>query len=652
MIRHIIFITLSAILLFACKSKPEKAIENTTDNLVYERIGDNSTNTWGYRDNHGNMIIPFGIYSFLQEDEKGMILAHKYDKQGYIDIHQNILIPFEYDDICIFFEDLAFAKKDNYGKYGVIDRQGNIIIPFLYDRCSYFYPDGLAAVKKNELYGFIDKQGHEVIPIQYEEVNHTTFDKVVLAKSKGKWAFFSNAGKQLTPFQYDEIVESIQPRIPKQNPNFKTKHYSNISYSLFSNNRVLVKQNNRYHYLDTNLQRTALSRDYTYAEPFNQNTITIVAYKGGYGIIDSAENFVLSPTFTKIEHPKPYPTEYSTPNDNFFITNKKQLIRILNKHLEPISNDEYKTYQLHRFNSGDSCIYLFNILNKADKMGLIDQQGRVLVPFEYQSIQFLPPCIAIKNRKYGIITPFNELLYPFTCDEIEKVYSTNDFIAKQGKKYGLIDSSGQEILPFEYEDITPYDYNARNNFIVKQNGKYGIIDRNQKIIIPIEFDDIISWVEYSLSGVHHVLKNGKKGVYSQDGKILIPPVYDYLYIYTESLIEVQRNNKWGIINLQDSVILPVEFDIIYIDYDWEMYPDEHPSIYTKKNNEYNLYDVNCKFVKEITKEEFDKKTVVVSLLFLRKNTLNETIPTSRISSGTHFPVPPLRKVSDRASRQG
>ena len=236
-------ITLSAILLFACKSKPEKTVENTVNNLVYERVWDRSTHTYGYQDNLGNMVIPFGIYSFLQEDEKGMILAKKSDKEGYIDIHQNILVPFEYNKIRIFCEDLAFAQKNDQGKYGVIDRQGNIVIPFLYDERSHFYPNGLAAVTKNGRHGFIDKQGNEIIPIQYDDVSYTTFDRTVLAKSKNKWAFFSNDGKQLTPFQFDKIIESVHHTSPEQNPNFKTKQYPGISSSLFSNGRVLVKQN-------------------------------------------------------------------------------------------------------------------------------------------------------------------------------------------------------------------------------------------------------------------------------------------------------------------------------------------------------------------------------------------------------------------------
>src|SRR5690606_32169459 len=100
-------------LIFSCQGKPS---EN------YERISKN--NSWGFVDENGKEIIPLGIYEFLNPiDENNMILATKNGKDGYIDIHQNILIPFKYDDLGVFTENgLAPAVKK--GKSGAINRKG------------------------------------------------------------------------------------------------------------------------------------------------------------------------------------------------------------------------------------------------------------------------------------------------------------------------------------------------------------------------------------------------------------------------------------------------------------------------------------------------------------------------------------------------
>lgn len=606
---RLILIFFLVLLLFSCKSKPEKITDTSTESLIYERVYDQSTRTYGYRDNHGNMTIPFGIYRSLQDDEKGMIIANKDFKKGYIDIHNNILIPFEYETLRIFSEDLAFARREAKGKFGVIDRQGNTVIPFIFDDYSHFRPNGLAAVTIDQKWGFINRQGDTIIPIRYSKVKDSKFDKIVLVKSRNKWAFFSNTGKQLTPFQYDEILEIELPIKDKQHPQIKPERIRNFGFTraFFSNNRVLVKQNGRYHYLDTNLQRTALSRNYTYAEPFKQDSATIVAYKGKYGVIDLDENFIFSPSFSKIEHPKPYPGgEFRTPNENFFIAKKNNLIQIWDKHLRPLSKEEFKSYEFHSINSGDSTIYLFILRNKANQTGAINGYGQETIPFEYQSLDVSRSCIAKKDGKYGLINFSNEILYPFTCDKMEKNFRSDDIITMQGKKYGLIDSCGHEILPMEYENIESFHANARQHFIVKQNGKFGKIDRNKNIIIPIEFDYISNWREYSPKEIQYVRKGNKYGIYRQDGKILLPVVYDNLCYHRINYVQVKQNNKQGIVNFQDSAIIPIEFDAIYVHLQREILKNEELFIYTKKNDEYSLFDDNCNLVKKLTKEEFDK----------------------------------------------
>lgn len=62
---RLILIFFLVLLLFSCKSKPEKITDTSTESLIYERVYDQSTRTYGYRDNHGNMAIPFGIYHSL-----------------------------------------------------------------------------------------------------------------------------------------------------------------------------------------------------------------------------------------------------------------------------------------------------------------------------------------------------------------------------------------------------------------------------------------------------------------------------------------------------------------------------------------------------------------------------------------------------------
>lgn len=104
-LQNIIFL-----LLFAVSCKPKNADSNATESDSFKRIlGENS---WGFVNQNGDTIIPLNKYKFLNPiDEEGMILAHSNGRSGYINIKQDTIIPFIYDDLSVFSHGLAPAKK-------------------------------------------------------------------------------------------------------------------------------------------------------------------------------------------------------------------------------------------------------------------------------------------------------------------------------------------------------------------------------------------------------------------------------------------------------------------------------------------------------------------------------------------------------------
>src|SRR5690606_2641673 len=201
-----------------------------------------------------------------------MILAHLGDKKGYINIKEEVLIPFIYDDIGVYTKNgLAPAKKD--GKYGYIDRKGKEVIPFEYARFSYFYESGLAIAKKNDKYGFIDKNGKEIIPIKYEKADKQMTDGVVLVSKDNKRAFFSNTGKQLTDFYFDRVIRNFAFIDGRTKTTF------------FSDKKVLAKKDAKWIYLDEELNELLSFGIFDEAEPFTENGFAIVMKDSVYGII-------------------------------------------------------------------------------------------------------------------------------------------------------------------------------------------------------------------------------------------------------------------------------------------------------------------------------------------------------------------------------
>ncbi len=59
-----------------------------------------------------------------------------------------------------------------------------------------------------------------------------------------------------------------------------------------------------------------------------------------------------------------------------------------------------------------------------------------------------------------------------------------------GSLYGLLDSSGNEVIPLEYDDITFPESREAHAVVVKAEGKMGLYDYEGNEILPLEYEDI------------------------------------------------------------------------------------------------------------------------------------------------------------------
>ncbi|HCB4431014.1 TPA: WG repeat-containing protein, partial [Salmonella enterica] len=63
--------------------------------------------------------------------------------------------------------------------------------------------------------------------------------------------------------------------------------------------------------------------------------------------------------------------------------------------------------------------------------------------------------------------------------------------------YGLLDFSGNIIIPFRYDTVSNTDYRYNINFIaVAKNGRWGVIDKTGNLIRPLRYsrDDTEKWL--------------------------------------------------------------------------------------------------------------------------------------------------------------
>jgi hypothetical protein len=600
--------------------------------LKYQRISNNSS--WGFKDTIENIVIPLDKYRFLNPiDEQGMILAKKDGKEGFIDINEKVLIPFIYDDIGVFSESVDLAPAVKNKKQGFINRKGETIIPFEYDYTSYvryFYEPGIAVLLKNEKYGVINAQNQIIVPFIYSKIDFEGGNEFIIAWQQEKWACFSTTGKQLSGFDNFEIVEkSPLGFLPKDSKNLPilVKVEGNKKYfsELYSNTKYLnapekeqrkmeIQGGTKFAFLDKNHNFIVPFGAYDFADVFGLGRKAIVANKGKYGIINEYGELVLPLEYDFVEQPSIY-SNYA----NIFLATKQNAVTVFDEKLNEIPTKGIVSYW-----DWDGNLF---VVNKENKIGLINYNGKQTIPFLYDtlynehSVPRIPGFIAKKDNFYGFISRENEIIQPFKYKYIYAVTNGNVVYVDKNNKVGIFHKDGKIMIPFEYDAIhsTWYDYtylekefpNTENIFIVEKNGKVGTVDDQNNEIIPIIYDGLSGWVEYGPKA-HFVKNNDKYGIISYKGEIILPIEYDYVELPQNGVIAVKKNGKYGAVSWKNKEILPCIYDRLILDIPWFELGDEKqtPKIVILQQNIWRYYDLNGKILqsnvplKEIN-EKFD-----------------------------------------------
>lgn len=98
---------------------------------------------------------------------------------------------------------------------------------------------------------------------------------------------------------------------------------------------------------------------------------------------------------------------------------------------------------------------------------------------------------------------------------------------------------------------------------VKKDGKWGYIDTTGQVVVPVQYDDIASFRE----GLAKVKKDGKYGFVDKTGQVVIPLQYDYAWSFSEGLATVKKNGKIGYIDKTGKVVVPLQYDYLKKDFD-------------------------------------------------------------------------------------
>ncbi len=233
---------------------------------------------------------------------------------------------------------------------------------------------------------------------------------------------------------------------------------------------------------------------------------------GKYGFIDLGRNVVIEAKYNNASNFGNGLAPVNSPEGKYGYINKKEEWVIEPKYAgaEDFYDGYARVYSTRRINTTSGRPLVVN-----DTTGIIDKNGKLVIPLEYN---YITPkqeggfFRAEKGDRATIIDSTGKLLMPLEKQTISYFNKGRAEITRAGKK-GLINSKGEIILPIQYDYLTILDDGA---VITRKNGQVGVIDSKLKNIIS---PDSAYTILHSKNNFVKVTNKSIK-IFSRVGKLL------------------------------------------------------------------------------------------------------------------------------------
>ena len=208
--------------------------------------------------------------------------------------------------------------------------------------------------------------------------------------------------------------------------------------------------------------------------------------------------------------------------------------------------------------------------------------------YEYKRNYQIKSFPMIRDGKFGLLNQSGEELIPFRYEEICPL-KENRAIVRKNNRYGFSDHAGKEVIEVKYDSAQNFE---RGLSIVRLKNKYGIINRKGDLILPLVYDQIKKinknmfavqegnnqWALHNRAGPRlndryfnsidvfsngYAIasnKNGQFGIIDKEGNFLITPEYDSFQRLSNGNFIVSKQNKFGILSKKDTLSVPLNFD--------------------------------------------------------------------------------------------
>jgi len=204
------------------------------------------------------------------------------------------------------------------------------------------------------------------------------------------------------------------------------------------------------------------------------------------------------------------------------------------------------------------------LVKKDSLYGYIDRAGKIIIKPQYIDAEpFSEGLAAVSNgKKYGFINSRGDTIIPFTYDETFMGFNNGLSDVTLCDSCGFINKKGKIVIPLIYETCYPFMSNYAQ--VETFDGDYLVTDKRGKTYNEDEISDKYRlWVPKNRYPGSFTTLTGQ-GRINNKGDTVVPPQYlvtgnlrDRMYIVQD------KNKKWGAYNDKGQLVVAPQFDDIW-----------------------------------------------------------------------------------------
>ena len=402
---------------------------------------------------------------------------------------------------------------------------------------------------QNQKYGVIDTTGNVIIQEQYESIQipNPSKDVFICVNQDGTKAYNSSAQEIYSEFGE---IEALQLK--------------NVSTDLIYEKSVLkYKSNDKYGLISVDGEKIT--------EPIYEEIDTLqykegellVKQNGKYGVINNKGHILVNIEYDQIQADTFYDETNLYRYDGYIVSN---------------TTEEGYRYGYVSYNGKKILDTVYNDLKRLSEVGNRDEAYLLVA----------------ENGRYGVFKNDTQILE----NEYQSIsFDANNevFVVQKGKKYGINDISGKQVLDCKFEQI---DVKGRNLYAKTEQNTVEVYT-SQGELTNISEDTIFIDVPEKQGYMIRILTEGENTIYTlcKDEQPVTNENYQYIsYLQNDLFIASKVGENLGIIDIQGSPKTEFKYSSI------QLIPDTKLIQMTTQNNEIiEIADENAKSIVQMEK---------------------------------------------------